>query len=123
MKGVLLFLAVSAATTLGVAIGWQRWLVSRAGTNESTWRHWVGFASLLGCSAQILAFFLFEAAILVTGTADYRMRHYSFLGRIEFCLFVVVLVSAVVGKGRTRWPAVVSGAGTIAFWILLGMSM
>jgi hypothetical protein len=119
MKGVLLFLAVAAATTLGVAIGWQRWLVSRAGTDESTWRHWVGFASLLGCSAQILAFLLFEVVIV----ADDRMRYYSFLGRIEFCLFVVVLISAVVGKGRTRWPAVVSAAGTIGFWILLGMSM
>jgi len=123
MKGLLLFLAVSTATILGVAIGWQRWLVSRGETDQSTLRHWVGFASLLGCTAQILAFVLFEAAILVTGTASYRRPYYSLLGKIELCLFVVTLISAVLGKGRTRWPSVVSGAGTMGFWILLGMSM
>ena len=59
----------------------------------------------------------------MTGTADYWMRYDSFGGEIEFSLFIVVLVSAAVGKDRTGWPAVVSGAGTIGFWMLLGMSM
>lgn len=123
MLGMLLFVVVALLALVGVVIAWRQWLNTRRAPGDPSWRRALGFVSILGSSIQILLFVLFEAAIVITGTADYRRRDFPLWAAIDFYLFVVVVIAAILGQGRFRFPALVSAAATAGVWLLLGMAM
>lgn len=110
-------------TLLGVAIAWRQWFDTRLALGGPLWRRAFGFVSILGSSMQILLFVLFEAAIVITGNADYRRRDYPNWAAVDLYLFALVLIGAVLGKGRFRFSALISAAAMTGVWLLLGMAM
>ncbi len=123
MLGMLLFMFVALVALLGVAIAWRQWLNTRVVLGDPAWRRALGFVSILGSSMQILLFVFFEAAIVITGNADYRRRDFAVWAAVDLYLFTVVLIAAILGKGRFRFSALISAAAMTGVWLLLGMAM
>jgi hypothetical protein len=121
--GIFLFMFAALVTLLGVAIAWRQWFNTRLALGDPAWRRALGFASILGSSMQILLFVLFEAAIVITGNGDYRRRDFPHWAAVDFYLFALVVIAAVLGKGRFRFSALISSAAMTGVWLLLGMAM
>lgn len=115
--GMLLFMFVALLALLGVVVAWQQWFNTRLALDYSAWRRSLGLVSLLGSSIQILLFVLFEAAILITGNADYRRPNFPLWAAIDFYVFSVVVIAAVLGKGRFRFFALISAIAMAGVWL------
>jgi hypothetical protein len=121
MRGLLVFaFLIAAALGFGV-IGWNYWYRDRSSGGDSRWRRSFAFVGLVAVSLQVLLFFLFEAYGLVTKNFAYRTEYFFSWARVDSGLCLLVLLAALLGKGRFRFPIAVSGLAIAAIWFILGL--
>jgi hypothetical protein len=123
LTGPILFIFVALLTVLSLATAWRQWFNGRRVPDGARWRRALGLVSVLGSSLQILLFVLFEVVTMVAADADYRRREFPRWAAAGLCLFGLVSVAAILGKGRFRFPAVMAATGMTLIWLFLGMAM
>jgi hypothetical protein len=121
--GLILFVLVALLTILLVVVSWSQWHRSRRSPDGAAWRRALGVLALLGTSLQIILFLVFELFTSAQGNADYKRREFPLWAAASLFLFGLVVVAAILGKGRFRLATTAAAAGMVAIWVMLGMAM
>jgi len=121
--GVLILVVVAGTAILCIAIAWLQWTKTHLTVGGATWRRSAGFISILGSSSKLLLFVLFELSTAGSGTLNLRRKEYPLWAAIDFCLLGLVIISALVGRGRYRFSAFGSAVAMTIVWVLLGTAM
>jgi hypothetical protein len=102
-------------------MAWIKWARQSPRFSQPLWRSTLGFAGLVALSLQTVFVLLFEVHPKRIGEFAGTLDYFFLLGRIDFYLFLFVLLAAIFGKGRFRLAICLSSAALEALWLMLGM--
>lgn len=123
---MLIAIAIFALTALAAVgffiLAWTKWAQVDPKFRTPRWRSVVAFIGLCSLTAQGLLFVTMNAYGLYIDGWSHNYRLFNVWGQVDFYLFVVVLLAAVVGKGRSRPWMFLSSLAISGVWFMIALS-
>jgi len=119
---ILLFIATIIGAFWGIAIAWRQLATSRRQGPEATWRWYASVAAVIAATGQAFLFVSFEAYGQLIGGFSHSYRVFYAWGRLSGALFIVTLVSALLGNARFRLAALISSVALEVAWFILALA-
>jgi hypothetical protein len=119
---IVIFALTALAAVVFLILAWKKWREVDPKFGVPRWRSIIAFVGLCSVSAQGLLFVAMDAyGRHISGWShDYRL--FNIWGRVDFYLFVVVVLAALFGKGRFRPWMFLSSLAISAVWFMIALS-
>jgi len=115
--------ALTALAAIGVfMLAWKKWREVDSKFGAPRWRSIVAFIGLCSLSAQGLLFVTMNAYGRHIDGWSHNYSLFNTWGRVDFYLFVVVLLAALIGKGRSRPWMFLSSLAISGVWFMIALS-
>jgi len=102
MIAIVIFALTAIAAVVSFVLAWKKWREVDPKFGVPRWRSIIAFIGLCSVSAQGLLFVSMDAYGRHIDGWSHNYRLFNIWGRVDFYLLVVVVLAALLGKGRSR---------------------
>lgn len=122
MIAIVIFALTALAAVVFFILAWKKWRDVDPKFGAPRWRSIIAFTGLCSVSAQGLLFVTMDAYGRHIDGWSHNYRLFNIWGRVDFYLFVVVVLAALFGKGRSRPWMFLSSLAISGVWFMIALS-
>jgi hypothetical protein len=122
MMVVAFFILLILFALASLVFAWKKWSEALSRIEPPRWRRIVIIVGLCAVSLQGLLFLVLDVYGRSIGGWSHNYRLFNIWGRVDFYLFVVVVLAVLFGKGRSRPWMFLSSLVISGVWFLIALS-
>lgn len=103
-------------------LAWKKWQETDPKFGSPRWRKIIAFTGLCSVTAQGLLFVTMDVYGRHIGGWSHNYRLFNIWGRVDFYLFVIAVLAALLGNGRSRLWVFLSSLAISGVWFMIALS-
>lgn len=119
---IALFISLIFFAFGSLIFAWKKWFETLSKIEPPRWRRVVIVVGLCTVSLQGLLFLGLDAYGRSIGGWSNNYRLFNIWGRVDFYLFIVAVIAALFGKGRSRPWIFLSSLAISGVWFMIALS-
>lgn len=119
---IALFVLLILIALAGLIFAWKKWCEALPRIESPRWRRIVIIIGLCAVTFQGLLFLVLDVYGRSIGGWSHNYRLFNIWGRVDFYLFVVAVLAALFGKGRSRPWIFLSALAISGVWFMIALA-